>query len=196
MACGISEGSKAPVPLARYIPSLLWVGFVSISGMILGAGMVKVVTGSSEMAGVILGDWSSYSSIPLSKITGLTFAILLVPLITSFFLLFATWFAPPLIVLGNCSVLDGLLSSLRAARNNYQVFMLYGFIFGGSWVVYALLMYLVPGVLLIPIGQERFVGPAVTALSSLYWPIVSPIMLMSVYVGYTDIFDPEGPADK
>lgn len=183
---GISETFFAFCP---FIPQLLRIGFIYVAGMALSAGFVKIITGNSNLAGIIIGDLSGYNHIMQHQLSRTTFTVLLVPMVISFVLFFATWFAPPLIVLRQCPLQESLLLSLRAASNNYRAFILFGVIVAGSWIAYAILMYLIPGIFLIPLGGNKILGPTISALSSLYWPIVSPFLLMSIYVGYVDVFE-------
>ncbi|MBI5717739.1 MAG: hypothetical protein HZC37_08640 [Burkholderiales bacterium] len=75
----------------------------------------------------------------------------------------ATWFAPPLVVFGNRAPVDAIKASFAASLKNVVPFLLWG------------LIYIVAAIAAsIPFG--------------LGWIVLAPVLLLTVYVSYKDIF--------
>jgi hypothetical protein len=175
--------------MRSFTAELLRVGFIYAAGLILSAALMQIVSGNSTAVMAILGDAKALSHI-MSRggVTPILFALALIPLIASFFLFFAAWFAPALIVFNGYKAKEAMKLGLKAAYINARAFALYFIILGGSWLAYLIAMYLLPGIILIPLNLSVYLLPAVNVLSTLFWPITAPIVLISVYTSYVNVF--------
>ena len=90
---------------------------------------------------------------------------LLVALVLSGVLAIAIWFAPALIVLDNVAPVDAMKSSLTACLKNAVTFVVYG------------VLYMV----------AAFVASLPLMLG---WILLGPIVMLTIYVSYRDIFGP------
>lgn len=175
--------------LRTFTAELLRVGFIYSAALILCAAIMQIITGNSTVAMAILGDASAFNRIMAQGgVTPTLFALALIPLTVSFFLFFAAWFAPALIVFNGYKAKEAMKLSLKAVYRNASAFSLYGIILGGMWLAYLIAMYFIPGIIFIPFGLSVFLLPTVNALSTLFWPIISPIVVVSVYTSYINVF--------
>lgn len=94
---------------------------------------------------------------------GAGFMALLVFLLFALVATAALWFAPALVVLRNVAPVDAVMASLRAVLKNWLPFLLYGV----AQIVLAVAAS-------IPLG--------------LGWLVLLPVMLLTAYVSYRDVF--------
>ncbi len=183
------EFKKFITVLRAVTAELLRVGFIYAAGLILGAAFMQIITGNSTAAMAILGDAKAFNRImSQGGVTPTLFALALIPLMVSFFLFFAAWFAPALIIFNGYKTKEAMKLSLKAAYRNAPAFALYGIILGGTWLAYFIAMYLLPGIVLIPLGLSAFLLPTINTLSTLFWPIISPIIVVTAYTSYVNVF--------
>ncbi len=100
---------------------------------------------------------------------GMLLAVLLVVAVT-IPLMMATWFAPALIVLGGQPVIEALKLSFRGCMANLVPFLVYGVI-----------SFLILIVAMIPLGLGLL--------------IAAPVIFITTYTGFTDIFEPAAAPD-
>ena len=172
-----------------HLSQLLRVGFAYAGVIVLSAGIVQMLTGNPVLAMAVAGDSVAFNKAISNELTSVMYSAVLLAGIASAVLFFASWFAPPLILFRGCSAKAAMKQSLVAVGRNFKGFLLLGIILAGSWLGYFLMMYLLPGSILTPIGRQDLLLPAVTLLSGLYWPIAGPIILATVFVGYKDVFE-------
>jgi len=172
-----------------HLSQLLRVGFAYAGVIIVSAGIVQMLTGNPVLAMAVAGDSAAFNKAVSGELTSVMYSAVLLSGIASAVLFFASWFAPPLIVFQGCSAKIAMQQSLVAVGKNFKGFLLLGIILAGSWLGYFLMMYLLPGSILTPIGRQDLFLPTVTILSSLYWPMAGPIIFATVLMGYRDLFE-------
>jgi hypothetical protein len=126
-------------------------------------GVVVGALGIGAMGGMITGGaHNSVGGMMAAAGTGI-FA-LLVALVLGFAVALAMWFAPALVVFRDMPPVDALKASVSASLKNVGPFVIYG------------LLYIVAAIVAsIPFG--------------LGWIVLVPIVLLTVYVSYKDIYE-------
>ena len=162
-----AQAEGAPLKLEHLVaafnpPHLVPLLILSLLAL-LGTALIGLIAGALSLgalgAGAFSGDFTEV------RITlGLVFAVLLAfALLLP--LMMATWFAPPLIVLGGLQPVAALKASFDACLRNIVPFLVYG-----------LLGLLIAIAAAIPFGLGLLVA--------------IPVFIASVYTGYRDIFQP------
>ena len=137
-----------------------------LAGM-LGAGAMFGLFGS--MSGTMSGGMHQGAGGMMAAM-GAGFMALLVFLLFGLVATAALWFAPALVVFRNMPPIDAVKTSLRAVFKNVMPFLIYG--------VIQLVLAVVAS---IPFG--------------LGWLVLLPVMLLTAYVSYRDVFgEPAAPA--
>ena len=126
-------------------------------------GVVVAALGIGAVGGMMAGGaHNSAGGMMAAAGTGL-FA-LLVALVLGFAVALAMWFAPALVVFRDMPPVDALKASVSASLKNIAPFLIYG------------LLYIVAAIVAsIPFG--------------LGWIVLVPIVLLTVYVSYKDIYE-------
>jgi len=140
---------------------LLVLGALLLAAMIV-IGVVVAGLGFGAMGGMMAGGaHQSMGGMMAAAGTGL-FA-LLVALVLGFAMALAIWFAPALVVFHGMAPVDAMKASVAASLKNIAPFLVYG------------LLYIVAAIVAsIPFG--------------LGWIVLVPIVLLTVYVSYKDIY--------
>jgi uncharacterized membrane protein len=163
----------------RTVPSFsdLFAGFgpplgpLAIGGVLVMIGVMLVavaasVAGLGAAAGVASG-WLTGSISPLAALASLGTTTLLVALVALLVLIpifMAGWLAPALIVLRQVPPVEALKASLGACWVNLGPLTVYGLL----WIVFAIVACI----------------PAM-----LGWLILAPLMVLSTYAAYRDLFE-------
>jgi uncharacterized membrane protein len=131
--------------------------------------LVAGVLGAGAMFG-LMGGGMHRSAGGMVSAMGAGFMAMLVFLVFGMLSTAALWFAPALVVFRNVAPVDAVMTSLRAVIKNVLPFLVYGVI----QIVLAI-------VASIPFG--------------LGWLVLLPVMLLTAYVSYRDVFgEPQAPA--
>lgn len=137
-----------------------------LGAILLGAGIIVgvVVTmlGFGAFMGVMMGG-SHMSSGGWAAAFGAGMVAMLIVFILGFLIAMAIWFAPALVVFRNVEPLEALKASVSASLKNLMPFLIYG-------VIYFVLSIVAS----IPFG--------------LGWFVLVPLVLLSNYVSYKDVF--------
>lgn len=142
---------------------LILVGVAYLVGMIVAGGIAMLIAGVG-VGTMMMG--ASGGANPVAMGAAGAASILLAVLIAVALLVpvyMATWFAPALIVFHGTAAVDAMKASFFGCLKNIVPFLVYGLI--------GLLLAIVAS---IPFG--------------LGWLVLGPLMVVSVYVGYRDIF--------
>lgn len=187
----IAENGKVDVrniKIRPHIVDLLFTGGVYCLVLALSVVIVQLITGKSMFALLMLGKSEeigrlvSQADVPL-LMGALFLAFILLCLFA------ATWFASPLIVFKGFSYKKAMALSLKSVVLNYRAFILYTIVLCGFFLVFGFAMLVVPGIIFIPLGLANFVKPMSTIMSLLFWPILAPIITLSVYTSYVRVFE-------
>jgi len=175
--------------IGPHIADLLYVGTVYC--IILGSGAIiaQLITGKSIVPVIMLGKFAEFNrtfsqGVDPSLLIG---ALLLAGI--SLVLFAASWFAPPLIVFKGISFKKAMVLSFKAVVRNIRAFNLFAIVLCGIWLVFALAMFVVPGIVFIPLGLSTFVQPVGSIIAILFWPLLAPIITLSVYTSYVRLFE-------
>jgi uncharacterized membrane protein len=144
-----------------HLTPLLVVGAVLLAGGLV----IGVVAGALGLGAMMSGVGMHSGGAGALTVAGGGMFALLVALILSAVLAIAIWFAPALIVLDNVAPLDAMKSSLAACLKNTVTFVVYG------------VLYMV----------AAFVASLPLMLG---WILLGPIVMLTIYVSYRDIFGP------
>lgn len=139
---------------------LLVLGALLLAGMVV----VAVVVGSLGMGaamGMMAGG--AYSGSAMAASMGAGVLAMLVLALLGVLLAMAFWFAPALVVLRGFAPVDALKLSFAANLRNILPFLLYGVLYILAAIVAS-----------IPFG--------------LGWLVLTPVLLLSLYVSYKDVF--------
>jgi uncharacterized membrane protein len=174
--------------LSPFVPQLIRIGFINVACLIIAAAVIVIVAHDPALAMATLGDWQFYSQVMGKEISSAMFAGLTFAFAVSCILFFASWYSPMLVVFNKLKAADAMKKSLSVSLRNLNPFILYGAVLAGSWVAFGIAMYLLPSIILIPIGKSEWMSSATWFLSALYWPFVAPVIYASVYASYADVF--------
>lgn len=162
----------------------LFAGFGAPLGPLVIAGAlvtvaVLMVFGALAVAGAgaLLGALFGGASASLSVLVGLGTASLLFLLVGLVLLIpigMAAWLAPALIVLRQQPPIEALKASLAACWANLGALTVYGLLWTGLAIVAS-----------IPLGFGWLV------LAGLAWLVLAPLMVLSTYAAYRDLFEGE-----
>ena len=140
---------------------LLVLGALFLAGAIV-IGFVVGALGMGAVLGVAVGGASGSGGGMLAALGTAMFA-LLAGLVLGMLLTMATWFAPALVVLRNQPPVDAIKASFAASLKNIVAFLLWG------------LIYIVASIAAsIPFG--------------LGWILLAPVLMLTMYVAYKDVF--------
>lgn len=171
------------------IVDLLYVGAVYC--IILGSGAIiaQVIAGKPIVPVILLGKFTEFNRIFSQGVDPslLIGALLLAGI--SLVLFAASWFAPPLIVFKKYSFKKAMVLSFKAVVRNIRAFNLFAIVLCGIWLVFAVAMFVIPGIVFIPLGLATFVKPVSAIMAILLWPLLAPIITLSVYTGYVRLFE-------
>lgn len=149
----------------RHLKPLLTLGAALAAATLLMA-VVDRALGVSALAGAVSidapGDAAAQAALHHSMLA------LLLLLAFSIVVTAALWFAPALVVLRGATPWQAAHASLRAVRDNGLTFLLYGVV------------------------QLLLLAPATSLPYQLGWLVLVPLMLLTAYVSYREVF--EGPA--
>jgi len=167
LAAHKAEGGGVPGPddlfagFREKLRSLLIQGAIVVAASAITA-LVVAGLGANALIGVALGGGTFT---PETLLTALSAAVLalIVGLAMSVVLAMAIWYAPALVVFRDAAPFDAMKASFAATLRNTVPFLLYGLVF----IVLAI-------VASIPLG--------------LGWIVLGPLLALSVYVSYRDIF--------
>lgn len=146
--------------------ALLGAGLVVFAGNLLIVGLMLAIGVGAFVTALVGGAVTALSFPPLSALglgTG-TAALLVLCLALLIPLSMAAWLAPALIMLRGARPMDALQLSLRAARASIGALVVYGLAF----VVLAL---------------------AATLMLGVGWLVLAPLMFLSSYAAFEDLFD-------
>ena len=174
--------------LSPFVPQLLRIGFINVACLIIAAGVIVIVADDPVLAMATLGNWQFYAQAMDKEISGAMFVGLIFAFAVSCMLFFATWYSPMLVIFNKMKAPDAMKKSLKVSLHNLSPFLLYGAVLAGSWVVFGIAMYMLPSIILIPLGKSEWLSSATWFLSALYWPFVAPIIYASVYASHADVF--------
>jgi len=125
-------------------------------------GLVIGMLGFGAVMGMMAGG-SHHSAGGMMAAFGPGMLALLIGLVLGFIVAMAIWFAPALVVFRNMQPVDALKASIDASLKNIVPFLVYG------------LIYLVAAIVAsIPFG--------------LGWLVLVPVLLLTAYVSYKDVF--------
>lgn len=168
--------------------ALVTLGGMHLVAQIVAAG-VFIILGEERLPAFRTNgvDWSD----PAAAVAALQGLVVpgLVYLLLSLPIMMAMWFAPPLLAFHDLKPLAAVRSSFAACLANLGPFSIYGI------AVFALLLLVTPAVgiasmLLYPlIGQSSAVQLVLSVM--LGSPVLAAV-LASNYVGYRDVFQPQG----
>lgn len=139
------------------------IGNLVLVGLIYMIGIIVIVMAAGVMAAL---------SIPMLAAGGKDMAalailpILLIVLVASLFiipLVMAIWYAPALIVFHDLSPVESMKTSLMVSIKNFVPYLVYGAVFLGLAIVATL---------------PCFLG----------WLVLSPVLMVSIYTSYRDMF--------
>ena len=177
------------VKMRPHIIDLLFVGGVYCLVLGLSAGIVQLMTGKSTAALVILGISTDLggiltqgSAVPL-LFTALILLVILLALSA------ASWFAPPLIVFKGLSCRNAMMMSFKAVVRNYLAFNLFSIVICGIFLVSLVAMIVIPSLVFVPLGLATFIKPMGMVMAFLFWPMLAPIITLSIYTSYVRIFE-------
>jgi len=140
---------------------LLVLGALFLAGAMV-IGFAVGALGMGAVFGVVAGGAAGSGGGVLAALGTALFA-LLAALVLGMLLTMATWFAPALVVLRNMPPVDALKASFAASLKNVVAFLLWG------------LIYIVAGIAAsIPFG--------------LGWILLAPVLMLTMYVAYQDVF--------
>lgn len=140
---------------------LLVLGALFLAGAIV-IGFAVGALGVGAVFGVVAGGASRSGGGVLAALGAAMFAVL-AGLVLGMLLTMATWFAPALVVFRNQPPVDALKASFAASLKNVVAFLLWG------------LIYIVAGIAAsIPFG--------------LGWILLAPVLMLTAYVSYKDVF--------
>jgi hypothetical protein len=125
--------------------------------------LVAGVLGAGAIFGMMGGGMRGNSAGGMMAAMGAGFMAALVLLVFGMLASAALWFAPALVVFRNVAPVDSVMTSLRAVIKNVLPFLIYGVIQIALAVVAS-----------IPLG--------------LGWLVLLPVMLLTAYVSYRDVF--------
>lgn len=140
--------------------------------LVLGAGLavatlvvffVAMLLGAGAMIGATIGGMGDGGAARMMPALGMGLLTLLVLLAFALVSTAALWFAPALVVFRRMAPLDAVKASLAAVLRNWLPFLVYGLIQLGLSIVAS-----------IPFA--------------LGWLLLMPVMLLTVYVSYRDVF--------
>lgn len=156
----------------KNLAQCLILGVVYIGGffVIVFAAVFFLIISLGGIA-VIQGIVSGNTDILAPAIILHVMLAVLIALLAYIPLLMATWFAPALIVLDNQQAIPAMIASFRACTANIIPFLVYGLI-----------------------GLMACVLASIPLL--LGWLILMPVLIVSVYTSYVDIFLAKNPADN
>ncbi|MBX3608133.1 MAG: hypothetical protein KF788_22870 [Piscinibacter sp.] len=127
-------------------------------------GLVIGILGFGAIGGLWAGA-AQHSRGGMMMAAGTGMLALLIGLLLGFVVALAVWFAPALVVFQGTPPIDALKASVAASLKNVGPFLIYG------------LLYIVAAIVAsIPLG--------------LGWLVLVPIVMLTVYVSYKDIFGP------
>lgn len=177
------------VKIRPHIIDLLLVGGAYCLVLSLSAGIALLMTGKSAAALIILGMSSDFAGLvsPESAVSLLMTALFL--LIIFFVISAASWFAPPLVVFKGLSWKNAMATSFKAVLRNFGAFNLFSLVLSGIFLVALVAMLIIPSILLIPLGLTTFIKPMSMMMAFLFWPMLAPIITLSIYTSYVRIFE-------
>ena len=125
-------------------------------------GAVAAAMGFGAVMGMIAGGAHGNAAGAIAALGAGMFS-LLVFVALGLLMTMALWFAPPLVVLRNVAPVDALKASFAASLKNIMPFLIYSVLYVVAAIVAS-----------IPVG--------------LGWIVLVPVLLLSVYVSYKDVF--------
>jgi uncharacterized membrane protein len=137
-----------------------------VGALLLVATLVIGVVAGMMGAGAILGmaaGGASQSGGGILAAMGVGMLALLVALALSLVATMAVWFAPGLIVFRNVAPVEAMKSSFAACMRNVVPFLVYGVVYIAAAIVAS-----------IPFG--------------LGWIVLLPLLMLTIYVSYRDIY--------
>lgn len=141
---------------------LLVLGALLLAAMLV-IGVIVGALGIGAMGGMMAGG-AMQSAGAMMAAAGTGMFALLIALVLGSALTLAVWFAPALVVFRDMQPVDALKASVSASLKNIGPFLIYG------------LLYIVAAIVAsIPFG--------------LGWIVLLPIMLLTVYASYKDIYE-------
>ena len=144
----------------RLNPLLVLGALTLVATFALGA--LAAAMGFGAVMGMIAGGAHGSAAGAIAALGAGMFS-LLVFLALGLLMTMALWFAPPLVVLRNVAPVDALKASFAASLKNVMPFLVYS------------VLYIVAAIVAsIPVG--------------LGWIVLVPVLLLSVYVSYQDVF--------
>jgi len=144
---------------AKLQPLLIVGALLLAAGVVMG--LIVGALGFGSAMGFMMGG--SQSGAGMAAAMGAGMLAMLVMLVLGFILAMAFWFAPPLVVFRDVAPVDALKASFAASMKNVVAFLLYG------------ILYIVAAIIAsIPFG--------------LGWIVLIPLVMLSVYVSYRDVF--------
>jgi NHL repeat len=176
------------VRIGRQALTLLSLGGISCLILGLSAAAMQVMTGRPLLAAVLGMPGRMRGGVLPEAAVPMLFGALFILLVLLVFGA-AVWFAPPLIVLKRVSLKQSLALSFKASVRNAQAFFLYGVVLSGIFVFFAIALFVVPGLLFIPLGLTTFIAPTAWLMGILFWPAVAPILTLSIYTSYARVFE-------
>jgi hypothetical protein len=160
-AGGTLEASDLFAGFQQKMSSLLVLGAIVLGAGIV-VGVIATVLGFGAFMGVMMGG-PHVSSGGMMAAFGVGMAASLLLFILGFVVAMALWFAPALVVFRNVEPLEALKASVSGSLKNIVPFLIYGLIY-----------FVLAIVASIPIG--------------LGWFVLVPVVLLSNYVSYKDVF--------
>lgn len=139
---------------------------VVLGALLLGATLVIAVAAGALGFGAVMGlmaGGSNHSMGGMMAAMGAGMLALLVTMTLGVLIAMAFWFAPPLVIFRNVAPVDALKASFSASLKNVLAFLVYGVIYLIAAIVAS-----------IPFG--------------LGWIALVPVVLLTVYVSYKDVF--------
>ncbi len=144
------------------LSSLLVLGaLVMVGGLVIGGA--GAMLGMGAMFGIMAGGANNSAGTMLASLGAGMFALLIM-LGLGLVLSMAMWFAPALVVFRNVPPVDALKKSFSACMMNIVPFLLFSVLYIAAAIVAS-----------IPFG--------------LGWLVLLPVMLLTVYVAYKDVFE-------
>ena len=132
--------------------------------MFIVLGIIAISRFGTAIMGIITsGDTSSLEGAALGGSIALIFLLFAAALVGSFLIYATTWFAPALIMFHNLSPVDAMKKSFSAFLKNWAAFTILGLVYVGLCIASIFTM----GLALI---------------------VIIPLLLLSTYVSYRDIF--------
>ncbi len=140
----------------------IYAGLTILMFVVLGIVAISMF-GTAIMGIITSGDTSSLEGAALGGTFVLMFLLVAVALVGSFLIYATTWFAPALVMFHNMSPIDAMKKSFSAFMKNWAAFTILGLVYIGLCIASVFTLFL--GLI-----------------------VVIPLLLLTTYVSYRDIF--------